>query len=134
MHLITTNRLHLALVNKKGADIVNALVDFGADVDLSDKDKQTPLHLAAKHCSDVDAVRSMMESSVSSDIETLIELSLSYNSNVDVVKLLVGESDLNGSSKTKLQTLLHSAAKNNTCAEVIQLLIELSLSGGGVNM
>ena len=116
--------LHLALVDKKGADIVSALVDFGADVDLSDKDKQNPLHFAAKYCSDVDVVGLMMESSLSSDKETLLELCLSYNSNIDVVKLLMSEYDINVVSKTKLQILLHSAAKNNTIVEVIQVLIK----------
>ena len=65
-----------------------------------------------------------MESSLSSDKETLLELCLSYNSNIDVVKLLMSEYDINVVSKTKLQILLHSAAKNNTIVEVIQVLIK----------
>merc|ERR1719239_674790 len=96
------------------------MVDLGADVDLCDKDKQTPLHLAAKHRKSVEVFKSLIESSANACdgemLETLLELVVSHNASADVVKLLVSK----GADKT---AALKIAVKQKD-VNVVKMLID----------
>ena len=82
------------------------------------------------HCCDEEVVM-MMESSAIDDRKPLLDLAVSYNPNIGVVKMLMNN---HGTvSKAKFRILLFSAVKKNASAEVIQWFVQMANANMSAN-
>ncbi len=117
--------LHFA-ANFGDTNVTKLLLEEGANIDIKDQNKNTPLHLAASN-GHTDIVKLLMEkgsdlSVVNKEGNTSLHLAAS-NGHIDIVKFLMEKgSDLSAVNKNG-DTLLHLAASNGH-TDIVKLLME----------
>ena len=118
--------LHVAVQAKHG-DVVQVLIDAGADIDTKDDDGRSPLHLASIS-GELTTMKMLVKAGAdvrATDAETATCLMVAaYHGHTDTVRYLVSlqEVDLNH-QQYRNKTALHFAV-NKKHADVVQVLID----------
>ena len=124
----------LSVAGSTGVEEVTRLIKEGADVNVTDKDRETPLMYAARGNTNPEVLRVLIEggadvSAVNRNGRTPLMRAARYNSNPEVLRLLIERgADVNAVDNGGW-TILMYAAVGNSNPEVLRILIE-----GGANV
>ena len=114
--------LHVA-VEEKHADVVEVLIDAGADIETKDVDRRSPLHLASVS-GELTTMTKLVDAgadvrATDADGNTCLIIA-AHNGHTDTVRYLAGLPDVDLNQQG---TALHVAVKRNH-AEVVEVLID----------
>ena len=121
--------LHWAAWNNENPDIINALIQSGADINAKSKNGGTPLHWAAENNENPDIIAALIQAGADINAKinnggTPLHRAALRNENLDIITALIqAGANINAKSKSG-NTPLHRAALRNENLDIITALIQ----------